>query len=291
MIKKRLCIIAAIMMMTCTIVLGGCSNRIMNELTKKGYFANSYDNAVAQTDIAKLFTNHFADTNNKKKALLVAVDGFRVESFKYIFDRDLGMSQIAKSGGLYWTKPVNIKTKAQVDIGVNFLSIVTGKEPSTFNVLKSTDAKRETPLSIMSTISNNYSVKFLTDNKNYIDVQMEEEFAAKNSRRLTYADCKDMSSLRTECIKSFDNSDFVCLAVSTPYNVAKANFSMSNAEYLSTLIHLNYNIGEIYRKIQNRVDEDWLVVVASTCGGRNKLAGYDEEGNVLTFMISNQKVQ
>ena len=117
-------------------------NKILNKLSDKGYFSNSYDNAILQTDIASKISLHFTNNSGtRKKAILITIDGFRAEGLEYMMGNDLGMLSIAKEGGLYWTKPANLDTKANIDIGVNFLSIVTGQEPSTFNVLKKTDAK------------------------------------------------------------------------------------------------------------------------------------------------------
>lgn len=288
--KKIGYLTTAMLIVAITFMLSGCSSKkILNNMTEKGYFNNSYDNAIPQTDIGgKMIAAHFASTGTKKKkALLVTVDGFRVESLNYLMNNDLGIKRISKDGGLYWTKPMNLDTKAKVDIGVNFLSIITGEEPSTFNVLKNTDAKRETPKSVLSKLPSGHSVKFLTDNQNYIDVQLSAEIVAQN---IDYNVSKDLNSLRTECINSLDNNDFILLATSSPYKVGKNNYKLSNKDYLAEIIHLNYYLGNIYNYITARADEDWLVIVASTCGGSTNLLANNEEGNILTFMVTNKQI-
>ena len=45
----------------------------------------------------------------------------------------------------------------------------------------------------------------------------------------------------------------------------------------------------MYDEIKARVGEDWLIIVATTCGGKTKLALGKEEGNILTFMITNKR--
>lgn len=291
--KKFKFITATILLLAVTSVVGGCSNnKILNRLTEKGYFANSYDNAILQTDIASKITSHFAESSSvKKKAMLITVDGFRAESLEYIWDSDIGISRISKDGGLYWTKPANLESKSKVDMGVNFLSIVTGEEPSTFGVFKNTDVKRETPYSVMATMSEKYRVKFLTDNKNYIDKHLSAEFKVKASQCLNYVDCTDLNGVRKECLNNLDENDFIAVAISDPYMVADGNYKISNSPYLSAIIHLNYYLSNIYNNISTRSNEDWLVIVASTCGGKTKLALGSEEGNILTFMLSNKKMQ
>ena len=168
--KKHILLTTAVLMISASLVLSGCSsNKIMKSLMEKGYFSNSYDNAISQTDIAGMISSHFESSTSKsikkKKAILITIDGMRAEGLTHIMESDLGMSQISKDGGLYWTKPANLNSKAKVDEGVNFLSIVTGTEPSEFGVLKSTDVKRELPYSIMTKVAEKYNVKFLTDNK------------------------------------------------------------------------------------------------------------------------------
>lgn len=283
---------AAMLLVAVTAVLSGCNNnKILNKLSDKGYFSNSYDNAILQTDIASKISSHFTNNSGtRKKAILITIDGFRAEGLEYMMGNDLGMLSIAKEGGLYWTKPANLDTKANIDIGVNFLSIVTGQEPSTFNVLKKTDAKRETPYSVMTTMSEKYRVKFLTDNKNYIDTQLAAEFDSKLTQQLSFTSCMDLNALRTESINNLDANDFIVAAVSNPYLVADGNFKMSNSTYLSALLHLNYYLADMYDEIKARVGEDWLIIVATTCGGKTKLALGNEEGNILTFMITNKKM-
>lgn len=294
--KKVRFLIALILVLGFTTILSGCnSSKILNKLTEKGYFLNSYDDAILQTDIVNKITAHFNEnTNPKKKAILITIDGMRAESLEYIMGNDLGFAAISKTGGLYWTKPANLDSKAKIDVGVNFLSIVTGQEPSTFNVLKSTDAKREKPYSIISTISTmseKYSVKFLTDNKAYIDMYLAAEIKAMQSQKLSCVSCVDLNAVRTECLNDLSGNDFITVAISNPYVVAAGNYKMSNAAYLASLLHLNYYIDDLYSEITNRTkanNEDWLVIVTTTCGGNTKLAANKEEGNILTFMLSNK---
>ncbi len=281
---------ALILVLGFATILSGCnSNKILNRLTEKGYFSDSYDNAIPQTDIVNKITAHFnQNTSVKKKAVLITIDGMRAESLEYIMGNDLGLSRIAKTGGLYWTKPANLDSKAKIDLGVNFLSIVTGQEPSTFNVLKSTDAKREKPYSIVSTMSEKYIVKFLTDNKAYIDMYLAAEIKAMESQKLSCVSCVDLNAVRSECLSNLNGNDFITVAISNPYVVAAGNYKMSNAAYLASLLHLNYYIDDLYSEIAKKVDEDWLIIIATTCGGNTKLANNNEEGNVLTFMLSNK---
>jgi len=281
---------ALILVLGFATILSVCnSNKILNRLTEKGYFSDSYDNAIPQTDIVNKITAHFnQNTSVKKKAVLITIDGMRAESLEYIMGNDLGLSRIAKTGGLYWTKPANLDSKAKIDLGVNFLSIVTGQEPSTFNVLKSTDAKREKPYSIVSTMSEKYRVKFLTDNKAYIDMYLAAEIKAMESQKLSCVSCVDLNAVRSECLSNLNGNDFITVAISNPYVVAAGNYKMSNAAYLASLLHLNYYIDDLYSEIAKKVDEDWLIIIATTCGGNTKLANNNEEGNVLTFMLSNK---
>ncbi len=289
--KKIRYISIAVLIMSLAIILSGCSsNKIVKKLTDKGYFANSYDDAILQTDIYGIISKHFENVGTKKKkAMLITIDGMRAEGLEYIMGSDLGISAISKDGGLYWTKPANLDTKAKIDIGVNFLSIVTGEEPSTFDVLKKTDAKREVPYSIMAKASDKYNVKFITDNKNYIESHLALELKAKASPRLSYVSSSDLNGLRNDCLNSISDNDIVVVATSDPYNVAQGNYSMGNSAYLSAILHLNYYITDIYEQVK-KTNDDWLFIVATTCGGKSKLAADKEEGNILTFMFTNQKL-
>lgn len=294
--KKHILLTTAVLMISASIVLSGCSNnKIMKSLMEKGYFSNSYDNAISQTDIAGMISSHFESSTSKsikkKKAILITIDGMRAEGLTHIMESDLGMSQISKDGGLYWTKPANLNSKAKVDEGVNFLSIVTGTEPSEFGVLKSTDVKRELPYSIMTKVAEKYNVKFLTDNKNYANKHLAEEFAAKQSQKLSVVTNNELNQLRADCLRSLDNNDFIMVAISNPYDVAAGNFKLSNESYLSAIIHLNYYISELYEQVELRATEDWLFVATTTCGGNSKLAANNEEGNILTFMFTNKAIE
>lgn len=291
--KKSKFLIVIALIIVLFITLCGCSKDSLVQSLTTNYFSNTYEKAIPQTNIANYITSHIGSVGNsqKKKALLITIDGMRAESLNYIMDSDLGLSQISKDGGLYWTTPANLKTKANIDIGVNFLSIVTGREPSTFDVLKNTDAKRESPYSIMFKESIQKNVKFLTDNENYVHVQLAAELKSKKPNKLTSATSLSLNALRKDCLNSLSTNDFVAVAISAPYNKAKGNYKMSNQDYLSTLIDLSYYIADIYKEIKNRMTndkEDWLVVVATTCGGKSKMATYRQTDNTLTFMATNK---
>lgn len=290
--KKNLFALTTALVLVSAVLLSGCSaDKKIKQYEDKGFFANSYENAIAQTDIAGLVNAHFAEVGAvKKKAMLVLVDGMRVDGLDYIMDSNLSLSTIAKDGGLYWTKPANIDTKAKIDVGVNFLSIVTGQEPSSFDVLKSTDSKRATPASIMDSLSYKHSVKFLTDNANYVDVQLASEFKANASQKLSWSTCENLNALREASVDSLEDSDFVAVATSELVNLAKGKFSLGNKDYLAGMINLGYNITDIYSAVKARENEDWLFLVATTCGGQNNLTINKEVGNILTFMFSNKKI-
>lgn len=290
--KKGLLSLVVIATITTAVLLSGCSaNKLAAQLQKECSFENEYEDAILQTKIASLFTQHFSEVGSiKKKAMLVTIDCMRAEGLKYIMNSDLGMSAIAKDGGLYWTKPANLDTKAKIGLGVNFLGIVTGEEPSTFDVLKSTDPKRETPYSLMGKLSERYSVKFLTDNVNYIDTQLKSEFAAKVSQNLSWKDCKDSTVMREECLSSLKGADFISVASSELYFLAKGNYSLKNKDYFAAMMDLSYNVGNVYAAVKERTNEDWLFVVATTCGGQSNLSVTNEADNVLTFMLSNKKL-
>lgn len=289
--KRGVLAFTTIVVIASLLLLSGCSNKQIKQLESEGIFANSIEDAILQTDIAGIVNSHFSEVSNvKKKALLLTIDGMRAEVLKYIYKSDLGMSKISKDGGLYWTTPANLDTKAKIDVGVNFLSIVTGEEPSSFGVLKSTDPKRATPYSLMGNLSERYSVRFLTDNENYIDIQLASEFKEKQSQKLTWSNCSDVIELRKESLRSLNSNDFIAVACSGLIDIAKGNFNLSNKEYFASMITLSYTIANIYDQVMARTNEDWLFLVASTCGGNNKLALNKETGNVLTFMISNKKI-
>lgn len=286
---KKLYMSITVLVLSMIVMLSGCnSNKVLRKLSDSGYFANSYDEAISQTDIAEIVKTHL-DSGSNKKVLLFTIDGMRAEGLEYVMGSDLGVAKIAKDGGLYWTKPANIDTKAKIDLGVNFLSIVTGEEPSTFDVLKKTDIKRETPYSIMTTTLINHKVKFVTDNNHYIDC-LNMEFKAKGSARLTSVKSSDLNGLRLDCLSGLLHNDLTVVATSNPYNVANGNYKMSNGAYMAAILHLNYYIADIYEQVCKMTQFDWLFIATSTCGGMSKLGSDKEEGNVLTFMLTNKAV-
>lgn len=289
----KLFVATAMFAIFATLLTGCNNNKILNKLEKTEYFSASYDKAIKQTQISSIVANHL--NNNKdgfaKKALLVTIDGMSAQSLPYFYDFGKGISRVAKDGGLYWTIPDNMETKAKVDIGVNFLQVVTGKEPSSFEVLKSTDAKREVPFSIMTSASKSHAVAFLTDNENYINVQLAQELNASKQEGLKYGVAKDIHELKTNCLAEIEfKRDFIALAISSPYFVADQNFDMSNPNYLAEIINLNVYLDEIYSSIKERENEDWLVVIASTFGGKKTLEKSNTQNNILTFMATSKKM-
>lgn len=286
--------IVTAMITVLSLLLTGCNNNaILKKMEKSEYFSTDYDKAIKQTQISNILSEHLQNKEGvTKKAILIMIDGMSVQSLPYFYDYGKGISHIAKNGGLYWTIPDNIATRAKIDTGVNFLQIVTGKEPSTFEVLKSTDAKREAPLSIMSSVASMRSVAFLTDNENYINVQLAQELSAKKLANLKCGIAKDIHELKKNCLAEISfNKDFIVLAISTLYNEVGQNFNAGNKEYLASIINLNSYIEEIYAEINARTGEDWLVAVTSTFGGKKTLENKNIENNVLTFMASNKAIE
>lgn len=291
---KNKCLIAicVTICMSMTVFCTGC-------MTAKSFmtgvpvdkFANTVDNAIMQTDISAKVLKHLQE-GASAKSLLILVDGFRANALSEFYDNGKGIARLGADGGIYFTKPSNIDTKAKVGIGTNMLSILTGVEPSEMDVFKSTDGKRVEPYSILTTVSNVYKVDFYTDNQAYLDIQLHQEIdAISKGGNAKMFEAKYLSSLKeieTATIEHL-NDKLIVVALSIPYVKADGDYSLEHADYLSAIHNVNAMIESLVLACEERENEDWQITVASTFGGVEGLTGNKKVHNTTTFLASNKE--
>lgn len=114
--KKALCRLAAVILATalCLCTLCACSKETKNEDTyaseieAMGIFDSTVEDALPQTIIHKLITEHFEaplpEGKTVKKAIFLGYDGFRADGLENIKDmQDSAIMYVSSMGGLYHT--------------------------------------------------------------------------------------------------------------------------------------------------------------------------------------------
>ena len=251
-------------------------------------YDNKIDDAIPQTDITK-YVENYLNSGVGKRAILILVDGFRANTLDLFLDYELGIARLKNLGGLYFTKPMNIDTKSKIGVGTNMMSILTAEEPSAISLYKSTDAKRAEPYTIMSKVAKDKKVVYLTDNYNYIDVQLKQEFEEnKNNKNLKYEYVEEFENIDDKVIENLNNN-LIVVSISGVNSSASGKYSAKNANYINAIHNLNSMIENIWQSTRD-IFGDYMIMVASTFGGEESLTQNKEAHNTTTFLACNKEL-
>ena len=298
---NRIKVLTMVIVMSLTgVLLAGCvgnSDPYIIDLMESEVFANDYDSLRSQLEVAEMVDDHFATKKDgiDQKALVVMLEGCRADSVVSLFDYGKGVAKVAEKGGAYLTSAiVKDGQKAVVGAETNALSMLTGVASDEFNVFKSTDYKPAEPLSMVAKIgASQRRATIVTERDNYISnsLSLEIEWAIDNAPLSSYVDTETSLLMQNKMLESLSVNDLV-VGIYSEGQVSgdEHGFGADNGGYMNSIAHINFMIDELLETIESRVTyakEDWLIVVASTYGGKSNLSASKNE---ITFTITNKKL-
>ncbi len=275
-------------------------------------YENTIENAVPQTELYNIISNHFSSAlpegKTEKKAIIIGYDGCRADALTLVVSGYSGIQKLIDSGAsvkLSYCGGVNypaVNTQA-TSTAPGWCSILTGvwadKNGITGNgITKSLDYKTLlTTLTEDKTIDSasfttSWNGHFVNDNSTY---KLEKEYCENNNINVAFNFCSSdtqSTSKTLKDIKSDNCSDFIFTILEGPDHSGHTfGFSTNNPIY-----NIGFQLNElqslsILNAIENRETyetEDWLIIITADHGGFGTGHGGPSIQERITFFVCNK---
>lgn len=275
-------------------------------------FENTIENAVPQTELYNIISNHFSSAlpegKTEKKAIIIGYDGCRADALTLVVSGYSGIQKLIDSGAsvkLSYCGGVNypaVNTQA-TSTAPGWCSILTGvwadKNGITGNgITKSLDYKTllttltEDKIIDSASFTTSWNGHFVNDDSTY---KLEKEYCENNNINVAFNFCSSdtqSTSKTLKDIKSDNCSDFIFTILEGPDHSGHTfGFSTNNPIY-----KIGFQLNElqslsILNAIENRETyetEDWLIIITADHGGFGTGHGGPSIQERITFFVCNK---
>ena len=289
---------------TAALALSGCANsggKYKEDIEKTKIFTNKTSNAIPQTAVYSIVKEHFDSplSNGKtdKKALVLFLDGCRVDAVPFVAPYGKGIMKASENGGIYFTYAGGVKKSFRTDTVPGFASMLTGKWADTIDMTDNSKAKGVEPLTCVTELAKrNLSVSFLAEWDTHINLQYKAEFdwAKEQNLDLIAETANGDIELHDKILNSIDTKDIIFGLYSEPDSAGHGfGFSAKNPNYISAVVNTNSLVDEAIEKVYAREsykNEDWLILVTTDHGGHGKNHYQASVTERLTWLAVNKKL-
>lgn len=275
-------------------------------------FENTIENAVPQTELYNIISNHFSSAlpegKTEKKAIIIGYDGCRADALTLVVSGYSGIQKLIDSSAsvkLSYCGGVNypaVNTQA-TSTAPGWCSILTGvwadKNGITGNgITKSLDYKTllttltEDKIIDSASFTTSWNGHFVNDDSTY---KLEKEYCENNNINVAFNFCSSdtqSTSKTLKDIKSDNCSDFIFTILEGPDHSGHTfGFSTNNPIY-----KIGFQLNElqslsILNAIENRETyetEDWLIIITADHGGFGTGHGGPSIQERMTFFVCNK---
>lgn len=284
--------------------------RTINEMS---IFENTLASPLPQTTVHSMITKHFETPpesgKTSKKAIVLGFDGARCDSLVNIQNNpDSAVMYLKNKGGLYISYAGgDPKGERQyTDTAPGWASILTGQWVKV-NGAKSNGVIKSTACpSLLIDLPAKYSgfkVSFnmlwpghfdRSEKGTYCD---EIDLAKEKGYNLSINNAKTDKQLHDiilDRVSQHDCDDFLmCIYERPDENGHGTGFGNKNPKYVEAVKGCDRDAMEVIKAIENRStysEEDWLIIITSDHGGRQRRHGGQSVMERTTFISSNKKI-
>ena len=277
--------------------------------------ANTWQEAVPQTEIYKLIEAHFSsplpEGKTAKKAIVIGYDGCRVEMLRYIGNAkrtaigtllaDGGQAVFSYCGGV----PYPAENTQATSTAPGWCSMLTGVWADKHGITQNSQPKTVEPKTLLLSLPESGKIEksafyvswdghFSKKDATYINEKVyakENGVNAKFCRALFDAGTRRniLSDLRKK-----DCSDFIFLTLEyTDHTGHSTGFGPQNPKYVSAFRDAENAGLEFIEAIKNRAtydSEDWLILITTDHGGIGGGHGGPSFEERMTFIVSNKEI-
>lgn len=276
-------------------------------------FENTLATALPQTTVHSIITKHFETPPDPgktcKKAIVLGFDGARCDSLVNIINNpDSAVMYLKNKGGLYISYAGGDPKgpKQYTDTAPGWASILTGQWAKVHGAVSNGVIKSTACPSLLIDLPAKYDgfkVSFnmlwpghfdRSEKGTYCD---EIDLAKEKGYNLSINNAKtdkELHSIILNRVTEPDCDDFLmCIYERPDENGHGTGFGNKNPKYVEGVKGCDHDAMEVIKAIENRKtfsDEDWLIIITSDHGGRERRHGGQSVMERTTFISSNKKI-
>lgn len=278
------------------------------------HFENTIENAVPQTEIYNIISDHFnselPEGKTVKKAIVIGYDGCRDDVLVDIDSKSDGaINKLLKGDGKMVISycggvPCPQKNTQDTSTAPGWCSMLTGCLADVHGITANSIVKSNDHLTLLTTLVEDKTINssafyvswkghFVNDNSTY---HAEKEYIADKKLDVTFECAKNDKGTRANMladVKSADCSDFIFgILEYCDHAGHQTGFYGNNLRYKSAFKTADAAGEEIINAIEAREtfeNEDWLIVVTSDHGGIGRAHGGPSIQERYTFIVANKE--
>ena len=284
------------------------------EVSAMGIFENTAEQALPQTIIHKLITEHFdaplAEGKTVKKAIFLGYDGFRTDGLENI--RDMENSAIMKvraQGGLYQTFSGGIAgvNEQATSTAPSWMAMLTGGWADYNGINDNNQMKNDAKTFLTKVAETGRSASFTTSWREHTKLSYRPDiiYSIETGLSVEYTHHPDDAGTYYQVLKyvakpegkqktAAEDPDVIFFTFQhTDHAGHDTGFGNQNEEYIAACKEADSWGYEILKTIEARstyAQEDWLIIVSTDHGGTETGHGGQTPFERMTWLACNQKI-
>lgn len=322
--KKSIILTVTTILLICSFMFTSCSSSAKEskkqstyaqEVESMGIFDSSFENAMPQTVIHKLITDHFnsdlPDGKTVKKAIFIGYDGFRVDGLENIKDNENSAIMYLKSqGGLYHTFSGGISgvNEQATSTAPSWMAMLTGGWGEYNGITDNNQMKNADVDTFLTTLAKQgHNASFTTSWREHTELSYRPDIAQsiKTGLPVEYTHQIDDTATYYQILKYVsktenmqktpaEDPDVIFLTLEYADHAGHGTgFGNQNEEYVQGCKDDDAYGYDIVKTIELRStfdEEDWLIVISTDHGGTKYSHGGQSIFERMTWLACNKEI-
>lgn len=313
----KIAIIATVLVICMTVLFGCAETDYRKDLNESKAFLNATETAISQTEIAGYVEKHMnTDDGKVKKAIILGFDGVRADAMLNIVGEKDAKGEIINfdskysgvnylrnqtDGGLYLAFCGGIEndkeTKQAASTSPGFATMLTGKWGVENGVIDNGYSMKADQKTILRKYAEaGKKVSFTACWDDHFNVVFKNEFDAMASNanyRITHNTDDDQT--QANILSAINTEDLIFSIYEWPdHNGHGTNFSNDNYRYVKSVVDSDRRAYEvitaIYQRMENNPNEDWLIIMSTDHGGKERSHGGQSYEERFIWIASNKSL-
>lgn len=285
------------------------------EIAEMGIFENATEQALPQTIIHKLVTEHFAaplaEGKTVKKAIFLGYDGFRADGLENIKDMEnSAIMAVRAQGGLYHTFSGGIAGVCEqaTSTAPSWMAMLTGGWADYNGINDNNQMKNDAKTFLTKIAETGRTASFTTSWREHTKLSYRPDilYAIETGLPIEYSHQIDDAATyyqilkyvakpeRTEKTAAEDPDVIFFTFEHTDHAGHDTGFGNQNEEYTAACKEADSWGYEILKTIESRstyAQEDWLIIISTDHGGTETSHGGQTPFERMTWLACNQKIE
>ncbi len=286
-----------------------------DELEGMNIFDSSAENAMPQTVIHKLITDHFnsplPEGKKVKKAVFIGYDGFRADGLENIKDNEKSAIMYLKAqGGLYHTFSGGISgvNEQATSTAPSWMAMLTGGWGEYNGITDNSQIKKEMAETFLTSLAKQgHYASFTTSWREHTELTYRPDIAQsiKTGLPVEYTHQIDDTATYYQILKYVSKSDKMQKTPAEDPDVIfftleyadhaghNTGFGNQNEEYIKGCLNDDAYGYDIVKTIEQRStysEEDWLIIISTDHGGTKLSHGGQTPFERMTWLACNKEI-